>query len=195
MIIRTLMPMLAALVIAGCQTWTLVEAKPYTLASGYVVEPTRQWSGLKVGNTHYLTIDGPGLQQLIITTGIEPGDALFDIGAAGAATAEKFPKYQEGLSSIEIVELVENTLEAWGYSQIEKSNIRPDTLNGAPATVIDLSMSGSNGLRYQGFVYAVQHGDEMQIFMYHGTELFHYEKNANDALAIIRSITWPDVEA
>jgi len=195
MITRFLIMALLGAIVAGCQSWTLVEAKPYTLASGYTVEPTRTWSAIKIGNTHHMTIDGPGLQRLIISTDVQPGDKLIDIAVApGSEAGKAFPEYSAGLSPIEIVELIDNTLEAWDSSQIVKSNIRQDDLNGETATVFDLSMVSSDGLNYRGFVYAVQREESFQLFLYYGTDLFHYEKNADDALAIIKSITWPQKE-
>lgn len=195
MIFRTISIAFISLVIAGCQGWTLIEAKPYTLASGYTVEPTRTWSSVKVGNTHHMTIDGPGLQSLIITTDAKPGDRLIDFAnTAGSNSEDTFPKYAAGLSPLEIVELLENSLEAWGFSKVVKSNIRQEPLNGEMATALDLTMTSSDGLEYRGFAYLVQRGAVLQFFMYYGTDLFHYEKNAKDAFAVIRSITWPEKE-
>lgn len=184
----------ALVVLSGCQTWQPIEPERRALAGGHTIQPTRLWSGIRVNDTYHLTINGPGLERVVLSPDIKDGKPLFDmfVNAAQEGPVQSVPKLAKGSSIIEMIEVLENTLEASGMKKIEKTDIAREPINGRTVTVVSMTMENEAGLELLSKAYLVNDDRGASAFLYYGTKLYHYRQYEQDVDAMIRSILWSE---
>ena len=179
------------LVLAGCQSWQRIEAKQLQLSGGHSITPDRLWSAVVLGDSYHMTIDGPGLQSLVITSDISAGDPLIDIGPNAQ---KQLPVMESGMSILEVLETFQTTIEVWGFEQVKRGAVERLEVNGRTLTVQNLSMVNKAGLAFRGRAYIAHDDRGTSVFFYSGTDLYHFEKHIGDAEQIVRSVIWAESE-
>jgi len=175
-------------IVSGCAYYSLVETgKQVQVGQGLAVESDIAWNKATWRGAVTWTVDGPSLQQLIFLTGIDDGKPLFTPARQGQ-NSEKMPKFRSGMTSLEIVDLLEATLVRENVHQFEKQNIQPVTFGGRDGFRFDFSYVSSGGLNYNGIATGAVKDDKLYLIMYLGTSMHYYEKYVEQVEQIINSV-------
>ncbi len=180
--------MMAAL--AGCTTITLAPAGPLAVSGGYSVTLGRNWSDASIlwagrpSHARMLTIDGPALNQLYITDGLAPGEAL--VRAVRAET--RTPTYRANMSPTELVEFVSDSVSLFGYQRVTTRNLRPGQFAGGEAIRFDIAAQTRPGLDINGTALIAEHGGKLYLILYLAPAEHYYGASLAEVEQIMGSV-------
>lgn len=172
--------------LTGCTHYSLVTPKErISVANCFSVDTNVAWSMAKENGVVVWTADGPGLQELIFFPGIASGSPLIKIQGQDS---KKMPVYEDTMTSLEIVDLVEATFSKLNFYKFEKQNLKPQVIGGEDGFRFDFNYVSKDGLDYMGFAAGAVKSQKLYLVMYTGTSLHYYEKYASEADHIINSL-------
>ncbi|MBL8547303.1 MAG: hypothetical protein JNL81_12630 [Hyphomonadaceae bacterium] len=177
----------AALATAGCAAIKLAPAGTYRAASAFEVTLARPWSDMtgmlmpKVKGLHFLTMDGPALNQLYLAQ-IEPGASLFK------DTDRDTPDvvYRADMGDTEMVEFVIDSL-AMKYQEPTSANLRPQAFAGAAGVRFDVTMRTSTGLDMSGSGLVAKARDNLNVMLFLAPTEHYYGAFASEVESIFAS--------
>jgi hypothetical protein len=169
--------------LTGCARYTLVEPKPRTIADLYTVEPQTRWSALTEGKREFWTIDGAGLESILLLRGLDDGEPLFR-----TADAQKRMKFRKTMSPSELAELLADGLTSIGVQNVSVTNLRPHKFGSADGFRCELTFATKNGLEKQGMAAGGTVNGRLYLVLYTGAKLHYYEAHRDSAEKIIQSI-------
>ena len=179
-----------ALLLVSCGGYTLVNGgQEIKIGDVMASTPSKDWSKIKDGNVDVWTLDGPVLQQIIFVKGVKDGEYLIPIRKNGsAALDDDVPRFEKGMTSIEVVELFESTIKRMRAQKIEIKNVRPYKTNYTEGFRVEFSLLTENGLAKTGSSYAVLKDERLFMVIYMGANIHYYDKGKDDFEEIIRSL-------
>lgn len=160
--------LIAALALSACTTIKNAPMGPYAAGSGYSVTLSRQWSDItaimlyQAKGVHLLSVDGPLLNRLYITDGIAPGGFMLK----PAAKEQPTPTYRTGMSQIELIEFVADSVTALEYQRVETVNPRPARFAGGNAVRFDITAKTKEGLDISGTALVAERGGKAYVILY-----------------------------
>ncbi|MCB1634956.1 MAG: hypothetical protein KDI37_05995 [Xanthomonadales bacterium] len=178
--------LMAALILAGlsgCAAPTLV-GPGVVRVDGLQLQTPIAWSQRGRAGERQWTVDGPLLNALEIYTRVKPGELLFDLPSA---KQREGIRYREGMSELELQELVADGLLAAGVVDIKLLGLRPARLGEAAAVEFELTFANAAGLRYQALALASQANDELTLLLYYAPAEYYYERDRSTVTSILRS--------
>jgi hypothetical protein len=173
----------AAMILAGCATYSLVEPKRTAIGDLYTVEPQIPWSAAKSGKYEIWTVDGELLQQIQFVSGVDNGEPLF----RGKGEHEK-QSFKKSMSVSEIVELVMDGMAVEGDRKLEAKNLKPFPFGGKPGFRFELYFVTQNGLENAGLVVGSVIRDKLYLIKYTGARAHYFPKYKDHVERIIQSI-------
>lgn len=182
----------AALLVAGalsaCVGITAAPAGPYA-AGASTVTLGRTWSDMsavmrdKPERVRVLSIDGPTLNRLYLTEGLQPGDPL----VRAADREHPTPAWRADMSSSELVEFVSESVASLGYLRPTTANIRGQTVGGAEGIRFDLTAASSDGLDASGTAWVGEQDGKLFVMLYLAPTEHYYAANLPEVERIIAS--------
>ncbi len=170
---------------ASCTYYKLVAAnEEITIGPSFKVHSPVKWSKAKEYGVETWTIDGAQLQRLMFFTGVETGKPLF---VTQGKEAKNFPTFDQSMTSVEIMELVEATLVRMNVHDIEIEDLRPVPFCGQEGFQFELHYKIQSGLKYGGFFIGAKKDDKLWAVLYIGTDLYHYKKDLKHVEKIVSS--------
>ena len=175
----------AGLIAAACtETVTLAPAGVYS-AGGYAFDLQRDWSHIPEGldravTVDQLTVDGPRLNQVYLIDGLADGAAMVE----RADEEDPAPAFRAGMSELEIVEFLTDSLSALGMQDVAAENVRPASFAGAPGVRFDFTAARDNGLTLRGTAAASSAGEALDglVFIAPAEHYFGYYRAEVDAM-------------
>lgn len=157
----------AAVLLAGCSPITLAPAGVYKVGAGTVTldRPWNDISGMWVGRpdkVRLLSLDGPLLNRLYVTDGLESGDSI----VRSPRREMRTPVYADAMSVTEQVEFVGESVTALGYERVATSGVRPVELNGQRAVRFDIEAATGEGLDIRGIGQAAKRDGKLYVAIY-----------------------------
>jgi hypothetical protein len=158
----------AALALSACATTPKAVTGAYPIGEAYSITLGDTWadvSGLIAGRpkgVHLLTVDGPQLNRLYITEGLDPGAFIVKPLNKESPT----PTYRAGLSQNELVEFVTDTVAALDYQHAEATNLRPANFGAARSVRFDLTAQTKKGLNVSGAAQIAESGGKAYVMLY-----------------------------
>jgi len=180
---RRVTPFALLLLLYGCATYSLVEAKRTTIGDLYTVDPQISWSSVSQGKIELWTVDGPSLQAIRFVKGLEDGEYLFK-----GKEEEKAPKFNRRMSPSEIVEFVVDNLTAVGAQDVKAANLRPEKFGNHQGFRFQLTFASKEGLEEEGFVVGAVVKERLLLIMYTGVKAHYYPKHKEHVERIVQSI-------
>jgi hypothetical protein len=182
--IRALLWMaLAAVTMAGCSRYTLIEPKARTIADVYTVEPQIAWSGISDGKWEVWTVDGPALEAIQFLKGLPDGEPLFR-----GTPEQKRVTFRKTMSPSEISEFVIDGYSSLGVQKATVSNLRPAKFGDKDGFRFEFQFVTRNGLEKRAMVAGAVLKERLFLILYSGTALHYYTKQQTEAEKIIESI-------
>lgn len=173
-------------VLTGCTHYSLVPPNErISVANSFSVDTNVAWSMAKESGVVIWTADGPGLQELIFFPGIVPGAPLIKIQGQDS---KKMPTYENTMTFLEIVDLVEATFSKLSYYKFEKQHLKPQVIGGEDGFRFEFNYVSKDGLDYTGFAAGAVKNQKLYLVLYTGTSLHYYGKYASEADYIINNL-------
>jgi hypothetical protein len=136
--------------------------------------------------TQVWTRDGLLLNRIIIVPGIAEGDPILRQTDKGQA----LPAFQADMLANEIEEFVESSIVKMfveGQASVRTEHLRPNRFGEKRGLMFDMIVSVSDGPDYRGLTGAFVHEQQLYLLMYFGAVPYYYEKDREEAEALIKS--------
>lgn len=173
----------------------------YAVGEAYTVTLGREWSDIsgiapeRPGNLRLLSIDGPLLNRLYMAHDVQPGSGL----VRPSSRDRVVPVYRADMTSRELVEFVTQSVEAWGYLNVETEALLPADFAGRPGVAFNFAAQTEEGLNMSGRAAAAARDNALQVMVYLAPTEHYYARHQAEVDAIFASVvrvaTPPRVEA
>lgn len=179
-----------ALALTACATVTSAPAGAYTVGTDYQVTLGREWSDIsnimtaRPKNVHLLSVDGPLLNRLYLTNGLEPGAFM----VKPAAKERPTPIYRKGMAPTELVEFIADSVSALGYSRVETAGLRPVKFAAADALRFDISGQTQEGLDIAGTAEAAEIDGKLYVVLYLAPKEHYFAAGLPEVEQIMASV-------
>ena len=178
--------------LCGCATgYTLVSPGAVTV-SGIEITADAGWNRLPShqlswasGATHVWTRNGLSLDRLVLIPDVEAGESIYRNDSN-----TDYPVFQAGMSSDDIVELVDKTIEVaqgGNHTVVTTRQVRRQRFGADDGILFDLHAVVHDGPDYLGLAGAFVADGKLNIVYFLGASPHFYESQADSAEAIIAS--------
>ena len=177
-----------AALLSGCvATPTAVPPGMFTSEAGLTVNLDNDWSMWAASINPYtkgqfLTKDGPLLNRLHIVK-LEDGEPFVK-----AYKDTDLPKFSANASEIEMVDFVTASLKKLGYTEMDATNIRPESVDGVDGLRFDLAGKWENGLNVKGDAIVAKSENALNLVLFLAPQMHYYEESAKEVETIMNSI-------
>ncbi|WP_297802476.1 hypothetical protein [uncultured Brevundimonas sp.] len=164
---------------------------PYKAGGGtYTLD--RSWNDITPVTGHLkevrlLTLDGPGLNSLYLSSGLKEGQHLARPNSRREKTT---PAWRADMGILEQVEFVKESVEAYGYNDVTTSSPRPVNASGHRGVRFDLAAVTTAGLRIKGYGQLVTKDGQAYVAIYLAPEEHFYADSQANALSAMDSLTF-----
>jgi len=174
-------------VLAGCISITAAPAGPYASGS-HAVTLGRTWGDASAfagapRTVKMLTIDGWQLNRLYVIDGLKSGDYI----VRPASKEKPTPTFRTGMTPIEQVELVAESVVAMGYQRVETEGLRPIKVGDADGLRADISAKSPEGLNISGVTQIVEVKGRLYVILYLAPAEHYFEATRAEVEAIMAS--------
>lgn len=178
-------------VLGGCAAGvTAAGPGAYAVGDAYSVTLGRQWSDIsgitaqRPTNVRLLSIDGPLLNRLYLAHDVAPGAGLI----RPSSRDQTAPVYRADMTSRELVEFVTQSVEAWGYLNVETEALLPADFAGRPGVAFNFAAQTEEGLNISGRAAAAARDSELQVMVYLAPSEHYYARHQTEVDAIFASV-------
>lgn len=179
---RAAAALVLALLLAGCERYTLVAPGTVEVGSDLVVASPIQWNRERDGSTEMWTVNGPALEELRFVKGLEDGDRLFS-----GTDAKKLPAFSPKMTPVEVQEFFEQSFQRAGVPTLSVTGLRPAKFGDGDGFRFEFTYALEDGLEREGFAVGAVRAEKLYLIVYSGTKLYFYGKHKADAEAIVAS--------
>jgi len=187
----------ALLFVAACAPFVLVPAaQQQDVRGAFTIDVFRSWNrvnpqapGADQGPIENWTIDGPGLDQLLMIVGVPAGDPLFKPVQSGNTPPEKLPVFRAGMAPNEVMELYEASLSRVLQTALFQSRqLQPAQLGDSPGFRFDYAYTTKDSIDRQGLAFATLRGDRLYLIAFHGPRVHHFPVYRGEVERMIASV-------
>lgn len=187
-----------AVAVAGCVS-IVAATGTYKIGNAYTVQLDRTWSdasALISPNSRHVkvfTMNGWALDQLILTDGLPVGQSMVsEVSRNQRRTDDKqVPLVRAGMSELELVEFVADSMAFWDMQQITSDAVRPASFGPHEGVAFDISARRPNGLDMQATGVAAQAGDKVYLILFISTREHYFDTLKADVDRIAASVRFP----
>jgi len=178
--------------LAGCATYESVEPGMRPVGDGMTVTTTKSWVSVNApyapkGPDQTWTLDGLGLNRLLIFSAVKDGEALVTVRQrAGVTPPPKFSKTMDGLELGELVGATVSRALAAGVA-VETLSLGPASFMGHPGFEMEFAFPTGSGLEMRGFASGANIGGELFLVLFLAPRVHYYGKDLAEARAIAAS--------
>ena len=187
---RTAALALAILLLAACASGgaggrlqAAGDARVFDLA----LDTDLDWARLKAPRQEQWTIDGAPLNQLMIISGIRPGEHVF-LGAKARRSRPDGPWFRTGMRPDEVRDVVLDGLRGGGWANVRGSALRPANWGPSPGLRFDLALDNPGGLKYRGLATAAERDGRLTLLVWIAPAEHYYERDAEAVSRLFDSL-------
>lgn len=173
--------------LSACVAITPAPAGPYASGS-HQVTLGRLWSdaspfsgGSKA--VKMLTIDGWQLNRLYVVDGLKSGEFM----VRPARKEQPTPSFKTGMTPLEQVEFVAESVAALGYQRVETDGLRPARVGGADGLRADISAKTPEGLNISGVTQIAEVNGRLYVLLYLAPAEHYFAATRDEVEAVMDS--------
>lgn len=152
---------------------------------------TKMW-GAGIGKkVHILTIDGLGLNRLLVSEGLTADDPLTINPMKGDTKTNRALRGKADMSLSEQMEFVSGSIAQLDYHKVEVASPKPVTISGVKGVRFELTGVTTEGLNVRGLAQAVSKGGLNYYVVYLAPAEHYYDANLSNAIAVMDSVKLP----
>jgi hypothetical protein len=176
---------------AACEPYKVVEPGTQPIGDGMTVSKTKPWVHILQpfapnGPDQVWTLDGIGLNALLLYGGAKDGDILIKVKGDDKVQPPKFTSTMEGLELQELIGTTVSRALAGGIA-VEMLSLAPASFMGAPGFETEFSYPTPNGLKMRGYASGANIGGELYLMIFVAPQMHYYEKDVAEVRAIAAS--------
>lgn len=187
-----------AVAVAGCVS-IVAASGTYRIGNAYTIQLDRTWSdasALISPNSRHVkvfTMNGWALDQLILTDGLPVGQSMVSqVSRNQRRTDDKqVPLVRAGMSELELVEFVADSMAFWDMQQITSDEVRPASFGPHEGVAFEISARRPNGLAMKATGVAAQAGDRVYLILFISTREHYFDALKADVDRIAASVRFP----
>ncbi|MBP2313774.1 hypothetical protein [Azospirillum soli] len=190
--VRVLAVTLALTALSGCARYSLVQPAKRTVQNAMVVEPGIEWNRIDqlgwedTGRLDVWTVDGEGLHNLLLLSGVEDGKPLFN---AAPGTKETPPAFRKGMTTDELVSLFEAAYTKVNTATVYTTRaVKPVTVSGGDGVRIEFSFVGKDEVDREGVAVATQKDGKLYMVVHQAPKLHYQQKFMPEVERILASM-------
>jgi hypothetical protein len=177
--------------VAACEPYKVVEPGTGPIGDGMTVSTTLPWVHIVQpfapdGPDQVWTLDGLGLNALLIYGGIEDGNILLKFKGDDKVQP---PKFSRGMDGLELQELIGTTVSRAlaGGIAVKMLSLAPATFMGAPGFETEFAYPTKDGLEMLGYASGANIGGELYLLIFVAPRIHYYNKDVAAVRAIAAS--------
>jgi hypothetical protein len=180
---------IAAALLSACASsgGSLQKAGSTAEVYGMVITSDLNWSRIKMPRQELWTIDGPGLNSLILLPDTKPGEHVFHLAKERKSRPDG-PWYRSGMRPDELRDVILDAIREQGWADVESSNFRPHGFSGTPGVRFDVQQTSPEGLRYKASVGAFERNGRLTVLYWKAPEEYYYGRDIQAVNRLIDSI-------
>ena len=173
-------------ILAGCMTkYQLVEVGYVDFKKNFKIYTPIKWNKVKEGNVTVWTVNGELLDGIIFFENIKDSQTLVQ----GKEKSEKSRVYKKEMTEVEVADLIAETIRYdWGATDFEYINLKPKNFGSKKGFYFDLEYKHTGGAEFKGFAIGSKEDDILNIILFYGTKLYHFDKYSSEVNQIFDSI-------
>lgn len=187
-----------AIAVAGCIS-IVAASGTYRIGTAYTIQLDRTWSdasALISPNSRHVkvfTMNGWALDQLILTDGLPVGQSMVSqVSRNQRRTDDKqVPLVRAGMSELELVEFVADSMAFWDMQQITSDEVRPASFGPHEGVAFEISARRPNGLAMKATGVAAQAGNRVYLILFISTREHYFDALKADVDRIAASVRFP----
>jgi hypothetical protein len=194
----------ALLLIAGCAPFVMVPAaQQQDVRGAFTIDVFRPWNrvnpqapGADQGPIENWTIDGPGLDQLLMIVGVATGEPLFKPVQSGDTKQEPLPVFRAGMTPNEVMELYEASVARLLQTALfETRQLQPAQLGDSQGFRFDYAYTTKDSIDRHGLAFATLRGDRLYLIAFHGPRVHHFPVYRGEVERMIASVRFKEPAA
>jgi len=181
----------AALAVAACEPYKVVATGAQSIGPDMTVSKTKAWVQIlpphaPKGPDQVWTLDGLGLNALMIYGGVKDGQTLLKVQGE---KKEQPPAFTSGMDGLELQELVGATISRAlaGGVAVEPLSLTPATFMGAPGFATEFAFPNTDGLDMRGYAEGANIDGKLYLLLFVAPRIHYYAKDLEEVRAIAHS--------
>lgn len=175
------------LLLAACAGIKAVPPGPYA-SGGHQITVGRTWTDLGpvIGSpraVRMLTVDGPMLNSLFVIDGLKPGESV----TRSVSKEKPAPAWRAGMTPLEQVEFLADSLVNIGFQRVETDNLRPVKVGERDALRLDITAKTAAGLDIAGLAQLAVVNDRLYIILYTAPAEHYFAATRAEVEAVMNS--------
>jgi hypothetical protein len=169
----------------------VVEPGAQPIGDGMTVSKTKAWVQIvqpyaPKGPDQVWTLDGIGLNALMLYGGAKDGDILIKVKGDDKVQP---PKFASGMDGLELQELIGTTVSRAlaGGIAVDMLSLTPATFMGAPGFATEFAFPTTDGLEMRGYASGANIGGDLYLLIFVAPRIHYYEKDVAEVRAIAAS--------
>lgn len=130
-----------------------------------------------------LTIDGWQLNRLYVIDGLKSGDHI----VRPASKEKPTPTFKSGMTPIEQVEFVTDSIAAMGYQRVEADGLRPVKVGESQALRADIVAKTPEGLDIAGIAQIAEINGKLYVILYLAPAEHYFEATRAEVESVMAS--------
>lgn len=175
--LKWLLPLCLTLLLASCaspggklQTAGAVTAFDMTMTTSL------DWARIKSKRNELWTIDGIGLNRLLIFSKVKPNEHVFQMIRERKSRPDG-PWYRVGMRLDELQKLVVDGMVDQQWVGVEASNLRPHTFGTVEGIRFDLVMTNPDGLIYKGTAAVAERNNFLNVLVWMAPQEYYHGRD------------------
>lgn len=140
------------------------------------IQTSLDWAKKRWGRFETWTIDGGLLNEFVVFSKVKPREHVF-LGFRETKRRPDGTWYKLGMRPDELRDLILDGLRSQGLSNVESSNLRPVSMEGATGIRFEMKFTTPNGLNYGGTVMALERNERLTILLWDAPLEYYYERD------------------
>ncbi len=176
--LKWLLPIALILSLTACvSVGGKLQTKGEAIAFDMRLDSSLDWARIKSRRSELWTIDGVGLNRLLIFSKVKPGEHVFQVVRERKSRPDG-PWYRAGMRLDELQKLVADGFIDQQWVGIETTNLRPHNFGTVEGIRFDVEMTNPDGLIYKGTAAVVERNSFLNVLVwiapkeyYHGRDV------------------------
>jgi hypothetical protein len=177
-LLKWLLPIALILLLTACASaGGKLQTKGETTAFDMRLDSSLDWARIKSRRSELWTIDGVGLNRLLIFSKVKPGEHVFQVLRERKSRPDG-PWYRAGMRLDELQKLVADGFIDQQWIGIETTGLRPHRFGSLEGIRFDVEMTNPEGLIYKGTAAVVERNNFLNVLVwiapkeyYHGRDV------------------------
>jgi hypothetical protein len=187
---KTIMRILAVallLTLIGCGGGKLVKAGSTASVFDMEIQTSLDWAKQRWGRYETWTIDGTPLNEFVVFSKVKPREHVF-LGFRETKRRPDGTWYKPGMRPDELRDLILDGFRSQGLANVESSNLRPATVQGATGIRFEMKFTNGNGLNYAGTVMALEREERLTVLIWDAPLEYYHGRDVEAVNKLIDSV-------